>query len=100
MLRRPDARRGALRRDAALGDEVPRPQLTDGDEALERRLVDVGGPCDCGILSHGYRLARHLLVRDLATDELEPPDERPVCAGVGRTSTKPCANWQRRPKAP
>ena len=65
---------------------------------LERRLVDAGGACDCAILSHGYRLARHLMVRDLATDELEPPDERPVCAGVGRTSSRPCANWERRPR--
>jgi hypothetical protein len=63
---------------------------------LERRLVDVGGSCDCEIFANGYRMARHLLVRDLATDELEAPAERPVCAGVGRTSTKPCANWQRR----
>ena len=56
----------------------------------------MGGFCDCEIFLNGYRMARHLLVRDLDTDELDPPDEPPVCAGVGRTSTKPCANWQRR----
>lgn len=63
---------------------------------LERRLGNVGGFCDCEIFLNGYRLSRELLVRDLATDELTAPDEPPVCAGVGRTSTKPCANWQRR----
>jgi hypothetical protein len=63
---------------------------------LERRLGNVGGFCDCEIFLNGYRMARHLLVRNLATDELEAPDEPPVCAGVGRTSTRPCANWQRR----
>ena len=44
----------------------------------------------------GNPAGRRKGVRNLATDELEPPDEAPVCAGVGRTSTKPCANWQRR----
>ena len=63
---------------------------------LERRLGNVGGFCDCEIFLNGYRLVRELLVRDLRTDELVAPDEPPVCAGVGRTSTKPCANWQRR----
>ena len=63
---------------------------------LERRLGNVGGYCDCEILLNGYRLARHLLVRDLATDELEAPAEPPTCAGVGRTSTRPCVNWERR----
>ena len=63
---------------------------------LERRLERAGGSCDCEILSRGYGLARHLMVRDLATDELEAPAELPDCSGVRRTSTKPCANWQRR----
>jgi hypothetical protein len=63
---------------------------------LERRLGDVGGFCDCEIFLNGYTLCRELLVRDLATDELEAPPELPVCAGVRRTSTRPCANWERR----
>ena len=62
----------------------------------ERRLGHVGGVCDCEIFLNGYRLVRELLVRNLATDELEAPAEPPVCAGVRRTSTRPCANWQRR----
>jgi len=63
---------------------------------LERRLGEVGGFCDCEILLNGYRMARALMVRDLMTDELLPPDELPDCAGVRRTSTRPCGNWQRR----
>lgn len=62
---------------------------------LERRLGSVGGFCDCEILLNGWRLVRELMVRDLDTDELEPPPELPGCAGVGRTSTRPCANWER-----
>src|SRR4051794_31264767 len=61
----------------------------------ERRLGSVGGFCDCEIFLNGYTLVRELLVRDLRTDELEAPAEPPVCAGVRRSSTRPCANWQR-----
>lgn len=62
---------------------------------LERRLGAVGGYCDCEIFLNGYRLARHLMVRDVVTDELMAPAEPPTCAGVRSTSTRPCANWQR-----
>lgn len=62
---------------------------------LGRRLGAVGGFCDCEIFLNGYQLARELLVRDVRTDELEAPAEPPACAGVGRTSTRPCANWTR-----
>lgn len=65
--------------------------------ALEERLARRGVLCDCGLTRHGYRLQRALLVRDLMTDELHRPDEMPDCAGVRRTSTQPCANWERRP---
>src|SRR3954447_4177017 len=44
---------------------------------LERRLGEVGGFCDCEIFLNGYRMARRLMVRDLRTDELLPPDELP-----------------------
>ncbi|MBC2960322.1 DUF2695 domain-containing protein [Nocardioides deserti] len=57
---------------------------------LEKRV----GACDCATLAR-WTLARHLLVRDVRTDELEPPPEAPRCAGVGATSTRPCANWDR-----
>lgn len=62
---------------------------------LARRLGEMGGSCDCELLLNAYRLGRHLCVRDLATDELEAPAERPDCAGVRRTSTRPCSNWER-----
>ena len=65
--------------------------------ALESRLFDLGVACDCELVTRGYRMHRALLVRDLMTDELSAPDEMPDCAGVRRTSTKPCANWERRP---
>ena len=62
---------------------------------LERRLGNMGGFCDCEIFLNGLQLARHLLVRDIDTDELELPAERPDCAGVRPTSTRPCTNWER-----
>ena len=63
---------------------------------LERRLGSMGGFCDCEIFMNGYGLVRELLVRDVHTDELEPPALPPLCAGVRRTSAKPCVNWERR----
>ncbi len=63
---------------------------------LERRLGSMGGFCDCEIFLNGLRLARPLLVRDVHTDELEAPEELPGCAGVRRTSTRWCTNWERR----
>lgn len=65
---------------------------------LERRLGSVGGFCDCEIFLNGYQLVRELMVRDVHTDELEPPALRPLCAGVRSTSAKPCVNWQRVPR--
>ena len=62
---------------------------------LEERLGRLGGFCDCEVFMNGIQLARHLLVRDLATDELEPPSELPDCAGVRATSTRWCTNWER-----
>lgn len=62
---------------------------------LEERLGRMGGYCDCELFMNGIQLARHVLVRDLATDELEPPAELPDCAGVRTTSTRWCTNWER-----
>lgn len=66
--------------------------------SLERRFTERGGLCDCEIFEHDLRLARHVLVRDLHTDALEEPEERPACGGVRRTSTRPCTNWERQPR--
>lgn len=66
---------------------------------LEERMRSVGGACDCAVLVQGYRLTREHLVRDLATDELEPPERPPVCTGVGQLdSTRPCGVWERVPR--
>ncbi|GAA2142816.1 hypothetical protein GCM10009844_14430 [Nocardioides koreensis] len=62
---------------------------------LEERLGRLGGYCDCELFMNGIQLARHQLVRDLATDELEQPSELPDCAGVRPTSTRWCTNWER-----
>jgi hypothetical protein len=69
--------------------------------ALEKRLFAMEVWCDCRLTGPRgpYRMNRQLLIRDLMTDELHPPDEMPDCAGVRRTSTQPCANWERRPRS-
>jgi len=62
---------------------------------LERRLGNMGGFCDCEIFLNSLEMSRHVLVRDVHTDELEMPPELPDCAGVRRTSTRWCSNWER-----
>lgn len=64
---------------------------------LEHRLTILNdATCDCLVVDLAWTLERHLLVRDLHTDELEPPEELPGCTGVRSTSTHPCRNWKRR----
>ena len=65
---------------------------------LERRLGTMGGFCDCEIFLNCLEMARHVLVRDVHTDELEAPAQLPTCAGVRRTSTRWCVNWERQPR--
>ncbi len=62
---------------------------------LEERLGELGGLCDCEVPLNGFMLAREHLVRDVHTDELSTPARLPTCAGVGRTSARPCTNWVR-----
>ena len=59
-----------------------------------RRLKAYGG-CDCAVVGQGYDLVREQLVRDVHTDELARPDRMPACAGVRRTSARPCRHWER-----
>lgn len=66
-----------------------------GATGLERRLVSLGGRCDCEVFTNGYRLVRELCERDVDTDELREPEVAPPCAGVRHTSARPCANWVR-----
>ena len=78
--------------------------------ALEQRLADVGGFCDCEVFLNGYvrasRLDRWGRWRDEDDDNeddgasgtlLDDP-ERPTCLGARRGSTKPCALWARQPR--
>lgn len=77
--------------------------------ALERRLSDSGGPCDCEALMHGVQPAWHLWAPErwvptesgtAAVQRAHPPLEMPACEGVRRGSTQPCPNWHsmRRPR--
>ena len=66
-----------------------------GATALEKRTLEAGGSCDCEVFSDGYELVRECLERDVHTDELMLPAQRPTCGGVRRTSARPCRNWQR-----
>jgi hypothetical protein len=61
---------------------------------LEKRYPQ---PCDCRVVA-AHRLVRELMLRDVHTDELEPPPRLPPCTGVRRTSTHPCANWEKVPR--
>ena len=63
--------------------------------ALERRFLAQAVRCDCLVLQKAYQPVREVLVRDVHTDELERPAQLPPCAGVRRTNTRPCANWER-----
>ena len=72
--------------------------------ALERRLGDKGGFCDCEIFLNGFELRPELWVQaheydeDGITYEEDPsyPDPMPPCRGVRRGSTQGCALWVRR----
>lgn len=63
--------------------------------AVERRYGEQLVPCDCLVVHKAHRPTRELMVRDVHTDELEWPDRMPPCAGVRRTNTRACANWER-----
>lgn len=62
---------------------------------LERRFGQRLVLCDCLIVHKAHRPVRELMERDVRTDELRRPDRLPPCAGVRRTSTQPCANWEK-----
>lgn len=71
--------------------------------ALERRLAQKGGYCDCEIFMNGYELARELwveaeeYVEDGVTYLEDPtrPDPMPSCRGVRVGSTQGCSLWVR-----
>lgn len=59
------------------------------------RRLQTRGECDCVVVGRGYDLVREQLVRDVHTDELARPERMPACAGVRRTSARPCRHWER-----
>lgn len=64
--------------------------------ALERRLGDLGGFCDCEIFLNGISMVERLQVADPETSEPDGwPEELPACEGVGRASTRWCGVWER-----
>ncbi|WP_277050859.1 DUF2695 domain-containing protein [Ruania albidiflava] len=74
--------------------------------ALERRLGQVGGYCDCEIFMNGYDLRSaylgepggYAVYNGVLRRERPYPNPMPGCLGVGRGSTRPCGLWARRPR--
>lgn len=67
--------------------------------SLEDRLRAQGIYCDCDLFHrNGFRVTSGPLVRDLLGTRSARADEQPDCDGVHRTSTQPCALWERRPR--
>ena len=72
--------------------------------ALERRLEQVGGFCDCEVFMNGYTLDRRWWTPEKEIDtgdgwveviDAQPPDPMPSCQGVGPRTIQPCALWVR-----
>ena len=64
--------------------------------ALERRLEDMGGFCDCEIFLNGISMVDRLLATNPATGEPERwPQQLPSCEGVRLGSTRWCGVWER-----
>jgi len=72
--------------------------------ALEARLGQKGGYCDCEIFMNAYEPAAELWSPGREYDEgdrtywidPEPPEQLPPCRGVRAGSTKGCTLWVRR----
>ena len=73
--------------------------------ALERRLGEKGGFCDCEIFLNGWTAAPHLWTPEVAVEhdgwtevleEPEPPSSMPGCLGARPGATRPCGLWQAR----
>jgi hypothetical protein len=71
--------------------------------AMERRLGEKGGYCDCEIFLNGYEPAPELWTQPQeyeedgvsCIDDAEPPDQLPACRGVRAGSTRGCTLWVR-----
>jgi hypothetical protein len=65
--------------------------------AIERRMREMGGFCDCEIFLNGMTLESSLRTYDEEAGEwLSPEFPPPSCRGVRRGSTQSCAIWARR----
>lgn len=61
--------------------------------ALERRLGDRGGYCDCEIFMNGWTASSTITTYDFETDEEVWPNPMPACPGARPRSTQPCPLW-------
>jgi len=59
--------------------------------ALERRLGQVGGFCDCEVFLNGYGLVPRRMGPGYGDGDVPASTPLPLCAGVRRASTQPCA---------
>jgi hypothetical protein len=73
--------------------------------ALERRLGQSGGYCDCEVFLNGYELRLEywlpMVIREREDEEQYPedatgPNPLPMCREVRAGSTQPCSLWLRR----
>lgn len=70
--------------------------------ALERRLGQMGGYCDCEIFMNAYEPAAEHWIRSepddnsIYEDEPEYPEQMPPCRGTRKSSTQACRLWVRR----
>ena len=66
--------------------------------ALEHRLGQKGGFCDCEIFLNGWTLRYEHQLFDPDSEEYEYPEELPACRGVRAGSIQPCELWMVRPR--
>lgn len=73
--------------------------------ALERRLGQSGGHCDCEVFLNSYELRLEywlpMVIKEREDEDQDPedatgPSPLPMCRGVRGGSTQPCSLWLRR----
>lgn len=62
--------------------------------ALERRLGQRGGYCDCEVFENGWAPDNTAVSYDDQTDEWHWRGSRPACRGVRRGSSQACGLWK------
>jgi hypothetical protein len=61
--------------------------------ALEARLAQRGGYCDCEIFLNGWTPSAGAVGYDEESDEWRWREPRPPCQGARRGSSQPCVLW-------